>query len=257
MRKRIYVWEIPVRLTHWVNVVCIVVLSFTGYYIHNPYILVSPREPYGLYFMGIMRSLHFVTAFVFLASIMLRTYWAFAGNKWASWRGLFPFLTKEGRRSAREAVRYYFFLQRHPPEVAGHNALAGQSYMVIVFLYFVAIITGFALYGQLHPVGIWPDLTGWVFWFFETQTVRLVHHLIMWVLIAFAIHHIYSAWLIDMEEGNGLMSSIFSGFKFITMKQQQKPEWIEHRPGPIFRIDGKSKREADAPVEVRSKEVNA
>lgn len=225
MRHRIYVWEVPVRLTHWVNVACIVVLAFTGYYVGNPYIFVSPRELYGAYFMGLIRWVHFVTAFVFVASLLLRTYWAFAGNEWARWRGLFPFLTREGRVSMRDALRYYLFMRRHPPEVTGHNALAGMTYMIIVCLYGLISLTGFALYGQLHPVSIWNGLTGWVFLFASLQTVRLIHHLIMWLLIAFAIHHVYSAWLVDMEEGNGLMSSIFSGYKFV--RNGRKPDWIE------------------------------
>ena len=32
-----YVWEWPVRLTHWFNMLAIVVLSVTGYYIGHPY----------------------------------------------------------------------------------------------------------------------------------------------------------------------------------------------------------------------------
>ncbi len=229
MRRRVYVWEIPVRLTHWVNVASIVVLSFTGYYISNPYIAVSPREPYGAYFMGLMRYIHFVTAFIFVASVLLRTYWAFSGNQWANWRGLFPFLTADGRRNMANAIRYYLFLRREPPEAAGHNALAGMTYMIIVTLYFVQMLTGFALYGWLHPVGIWPRLTGWVFLILDVQTVRLIHHLIMYLIIAFAIHHVYSAWLVDLEEGNGLMSSIFSGFKFL--RTDQPPDWIEQAQG--------------------------
>ncbi len=45
--------------------------------------------------------------------------------------------------------------------------------------------------------------------------MRLTHHMVMWLLIAFALQHIYSAFLVDVEEANGLMSSIFSGWKFI------------------------------------------
>ncbi|NWG21799.1 MAG: Ni/Fe-hydrogenase, b-type cytochrome subunit [Chloroflexi bacterium] len=228
MRRRVYVWEIPVRLTHWLNVLSIVVLSFTGYYISNPYINVSPREPLGAYFMGTMRFVHFAFAFIFVASLVLRTYWAFAGNQWASWRGLFPFLTAEGRRNALHAAQYYFFLRRDPPEVAGHNALAGTTYMIIVFLYGVIVFTGFTLYGQLHPVGIWYRLTNWVLAFVTLQDMRLIHHAVMWLLICFALYHIYVAWLIDLEEGNGLMSSIFSGFKFLPRHQQ--PDWIEQSP---------------------------
>ena len=32
----IYVWEVPVRVTHWLIVLSIVVLGATGLYIHAP-----------------------------------------------------------------------------------------------------------------------------------------------------------------------------------------------------------------------------
>lgn len=222
MLRRLYVWEIPVRLTHWVNVLSIVVLSFTGYYIGNPWIQVSQREWYGPYFMGNIRFIHFVFAFIFVASLALRTYWAFVGNAWASWRNLFPFLTADGRKALLDALKYYTFLKREPPEVIGHNALAGLTYAVIVTLYFAQVFTGFALLGLANTEGFWYGLTGWVFSFISAQTMRLVHHLIMWLLIAFALHHVYSAFLVDSEEGNGLMSSIFSGFKFIHIQVLKK-----------------------------------
>jgi Ni/Fe-hydrogenase 1 B-type cytochrome subunit len=35
----------------------------------------------------------------------------------------------------------------------------------------------------------------------------------MWLIVAFAVAHIYIAWLNDIAERNGVMSSIFSGYK--------------------------------------------
>jgi hypothetical protein len=102
--------------------------------------------------MGIMRYTHFVTAFVFIASLLLRTYWSIVGNEWASWRGLFPFLTADGRKALADAFKYYFFLRREPPEVIGHNALAGLTYAFIVFLYLLQTVTGFALLGEVNTV---------------------------------------------------------------------------------------------------------
>ncbi|RME42435.1 MAG: Ni/Fe-hydrogenase, b-type cytochrome subunit [Caldilineae bacterium] len=220
---RVYVWEIPVRLTHWVNVFSIIVLSFTGYYIGNPYVRVSPREAYGVYFMGLMRFVHFAFAFIFVGSLAVRTYWGFiGGNRYASWRALIPFFTPEGRGKLKHALQYYTFMRRDPPTVLGHNALAGFTYAWIVLLYFLQVLTGFALYGQVNPGGFWWKLTGWLFLLISNQNVRLVHHLIMWLLIAFAIHHVYSAFLVDVEEANGLMSSIFSGWKFIVPEPKEE-----------------------------------
>jgi Ni/Fe-hydrogenase 1 B-type cytochrome subunit len=49
------------------------------------------------------------------------------------------------------------------------------------------------------------------------QMTRLIHHLLMWAILAFMLHHVYSALLVDHTERNGLMSSIFSGYKFVTL----------------------------------------
>ncbi|NTW03636.1 MAG: Ni/Fe-hydrogenase, b-type cytochrome subunit [Oscillochloris sp.] len=225
MRQRIYVWQIPVRLTHWVNAFSILVLSVTGYFIGNPWLFVARRETYASFFMGTVRFIHFAAAFIFLASVLLRTYWAVAGNPWSSWRGLFPILTKRGRQGMRHAFQYYFFLRRDPPETIGHNALAGMTYALIVTFYGLIIFSGLALFGQLHPESVWANLTGWIFQLLTSQQIRLIHHVIMYLLIVFAVYHIYVAWLIDMEEANGLMSSMFSGFKFL--RRDQAPDWIE------------------------------
>ena len=32
----VYVWQLPVRIFHWVNALCIVILCITGYIIGNP-----------------------------------------------------------------------------------------------------------------------------------------------------------------------------------------------------------------------------
>ena len=60
----------------------------------------------------------------------------------------------------------------------------------------------------------------------------------MYLILAFVVHHVYAAWLIDMEEGNGLMSSIFSGYKFLPRNQQ--PDWIEQVIAQNGRQNGKA-----------------
>ena len=204
---RVYVWEVPVRLTHWVNTLAILVLSGTGFYIGNPFI------PGSVYLMGWMRAIHRLTAYVFVASLLLRTYWAFAGNQWASWRTLFPYLTPEGRQGMGQTFRFYTFIRRRPPGEIGHNPLAGTTYSLVVLLMVVEVVTGFALL-SLAKGGWWSVAFGWVFGVLSPQGTRLLHHLIMWLLLGFAVHHVYSAILMDAEEKNGLMTSIFTGYKF-------------------------------------------
>lgn len=206
--QRVYVWEGPVRLTHWVNVASILVLSATGFYIGNPVLGGSVS------LMAWMRGVHRITAYVLIASLALRTYWAFAGNAWASWRELLPYFWRDGREGMVRTFLYYTFLRREPPRMVGHNPLAGLAYSAVVALMFVEILTGFALQ-SLGGAGWRTVAFGWVFALVGPQTVRLVHHMIMWLLLGFMIHHVYSSLLMDAEEKNGLMTSIFSGWKFV------------------------------------------
>lgn len=205
--ERVYIWEVPVRLTHWVSVLAILVLSGTGFYIGDPIFGGSVS------LMAWMRGVHRISAYVFVSSVLLRTYWAFAGNEWASWRALFPYLTAEGRLQMARTFLYYTFLRRQPPGGLGHNPLAGIAYSAVVALMVAEIFTGFAL--QSLGGGGWRRaLFGWTFSLISLQGVRLVHHMIMWLLLGFAVHHVYSSVLMDVEEKNGLLTSIFTGYKF-------------------------------------------
>jgi Ni/Fe-hydrogenase 1 B-type cytochrome subunit len=207
-----YVWEWPVRITHWVNALSILVLSVTGFYIGAPFVQVPSTSQY---VMGWMRFIHFTFAYLFAISVLARLVWAFFANRHASWRAFFPWLFKEGRSNGWNMFRYYTFTGRQIPYEVGHNALAATAYSGVMVLFLLQIATGFALYGQFAPGGLWhvglTPLHGTV----GLQWLRLIHHLIMWLLIGFAIHHVYSAWLMDVKERNGTMSSIFGGCKFI------------------------------------------
>src|SRR5690606_15119673 len=44
--RRVYVWEWPVRVFHWVNALTIVLLAATGYVIGNPQSIFGANEPY-------------------------------------------------------------------------------------------------------------------------------------------------------------------------------------------------------------------
>src|SRR5215469_1147701 len=132
-KTTVYVWDMPVRITHWVNVTSILVLSVTGYYISNPVIGTSGPAT-EQFLMGTVRFIHFTTAFVFTMSVLSRVYWAFAGNRYARWNQFLP--VKRGRRRAlRWMIGYYTFLRRQPPAEIGHNPLAGVTYIGVYVLF--------------------------------------------------------------------------------------------------------------------------
>lgn len=213
-KETVYVWDLPVRITHWVNVAAILVLSVTGYYIANPF--VGTQGPAtDQFLMGTIRFVHIATAMVFTVSVLFRLYWAFAGNRYARWSQFLP--VRRGRhRALFRMLGYYIFLRKKPPAEVGHNPLAGATYTGLYVLFAIQIATGFALYSLAFHGGFWPTAFGWIVNLFGAQPVRLVHDLVMWLIIAFTIHHVYSAVLIDIEERSGLVSSIITGSKSLT-----------------------------------------
>jgi len=213
--KREYIWEVPVRLTHWLFVLSIVAFSVTGLYIGSPYLYaVSTKE----YIMGWMRFIHFVAAYVFLMSFIIRMYWALMGNKYACFCVWFPFTGKKMREFI-DTLKFYLLIRNKPPDNAGHTALAGFTYFIIYLLFLFEIFSGFALYSVNHTGAIWTVLGGWMTGFMYLPMIRLYHHLVMYVLIAFAILHVYLAIFADSREKNGLLLSIFNGYKFVTGKE--------------------------------------
>lgn len=212
MLKVTYVWEWPVRITHWVNAISIVVLSVTGYYIGDPFITVQSTDQY---VMGWMRAIHFAFAYAFALSVLVRLIWAIFGNEYARFKAFFPWASKEGWKHIVGTFCYYTFLKKEVPHAVGHNALAGMAYSGVFVLFIVQIVTGFALYGQFAPGSGWDNIFGSLLVTFGAQGMRLTHHVVMWLLIGFAIHHIYSGWLMDIKEKNGTIGSIFGGYKFV------------------------------------------
>ena len=211
---RTYVWQIPVRLTHWLIAGSIVVLSVTGIYIGHPF-MTGAREARAEFIMGWVRTIHLYTAFVFIAAVVVRIIWMFTGNKYARWDKFLP-VHASRRHGLWPTTKFYLFALRKPPGFVGHNPVAGLTYVLVFGLYFLAILTGLTLHGPYADVGSplrwFASFAGMLGGF---QAVRWIHHVVMWLLLGFAVHHVYSGVLMSIIEANGTMESIFSGYKFV------------------------------------------
>ena len=211
---QVYVWEWPVRVCHWVIAISLVVLAATGMYMGHPFIVFG--EVFRQQFLtGTIRYIHFLFAIFFSCAVVARIGWMFTGNRFARWDKFIP--VKASRRTGIvNAVRFYLFRLRKPPGYVGHNPLAGATYVFVFLLYLVMITSGFSLYADMAHV----RLIHWAFSLFRPlygslQTARFIHHVVMYLLLGFAVHHVYSAVLMSQVEANATMESIFSGFKFV------------------------------------------
>ena len=212
-KERIYIWEFPVRLIHWVLFFAIIILSVTGFYIGHPFISV-PGPAREHFVMGTMRAIHLYTAAFFSAAVLFRIYWFFAGNRFARITDFIP-LRRERLRGWWRTFQYYCFLKPHPEVYPGHDALAASSYGFIFLVYLLLMATGLALYTVYAPVNSPFQVFQFLIPVFDgLQVARLIHHICMYLMFIFVVIHVYSVILWALIEDSGEVDSIFNGHKF-------------------------------------------
>ena len=225
---RRFVWEAVVRWYHWINVLAMFILAITGYYIGNPFVNVT-----GIpvpYITAIARFSHFVAATILAISLIVRLYWAFVGNRFARWEGMLP-LSRERLQDLWAQFKYYAFLSSDRPCYLGHNPIAGLSYVVLWVLTILQGLTGLALNAEVNPGGFWWTWFGWLFGVSANQKLRLIHHSLMWVFIVFFLVHLYMSILDDIEEKDGLLSSIINGVKWPHCQQAVEDRIADRKAG--------------------------
>lgn len=221
-RQSVYVWELPVRLFHWINAASITVLFITGMYIGDPF-TVGQGEAVKNFIMGSMRYWHGIFAFIFTANLLVRLYWFWVGNEYSKlklWR-------KSFWQDAVATFKYYTFMTYEHTLHLGHNALAQLMYFFFVWLAGAfMVLTGFAMRGGSAPNGLWQTLFGWVVPAFRGEyQVRNLHHLFAWGFAVFLLGHLYMVVRQDLLDDDATISSIVSGYKFEPVTSENSQEW--------------------------------
>lgn len=216
----IYVWQYPLRLVHWGLVLCIGALSFTGYYIHNPFIVGQTKSPF---LMGWFRFAHEAFGMAFLAFFLLRLYLFFAGSRWVRWQAMVP-LRKEQWKEMFEVMKFYAFIRPTPVSKVGHNAIAAFSYIGIYALVLVEILTGLVMFNWLRHSRILTPAVGWIPRLVSIQNIRLIHYFLMFVFIAFGILHVHLCLIVSSAEKRGLLDSIFTGYKIVPVDELEEDD---------------------------------
>ncbi len=211
---RVYVWEAPVRIFHWVNAAAIAVLAVTGFLIGSPHVIVRSAEAYQQYWFGTLRLLHFAAAYLLLFNFLMRIYWGFTGDEYARWSHWLPW-RKHNRREILEVLRVDILQTKdHGEFSSGHNALATLAYLILYAILAAQIFTGFALYADMSESWI-PSLFSWVALLFAGDaSLRFWHHFLMWFFVVFTLIHVYLVGYHDYVEGRGTISSMVGGWKF-------------------------------------------
>jgi len=220
--EKVYVYEAPVRLWHWINMFAILVLGVTGYFIGNPLPTMS-GEASDHYLMGTIRFIHFVAAYIFAIGFLARIYWAFVGNEHARELFYVPVWKASWWQGFIDELKWYAFLKKEPAKHEGHNPMA-QFAMFFMFVLgsILMIVTGFALYGEGTGPGTWAFeiFSSWVIPLFgQSQDVHSWHRLGLWIIVVFVIAHVYVAVREDIVSRQSMVSTMISGWRYFKDKR--------------------------------------
>lgn len=221
---RLSVWSASLRFLHWLNVLLIVMLSITGYYIMDPFFGDTFFRGVEIgYLMGIMRFIHFTCAFTWMAVGVVRVFIAFVSkDRYMRWETFWPLKKKQDWKHLGETLGFYLFLRKESPLYVAHNPLQQLTYTSIYVLGAFQMVIGLALYALPHRNEnlFWQLMAlpnDWI----GIQLMRLIHAAIMFIFWAFVIAHIYLAFRADSLERHGGISAMISGG--VWMRRTSKP----------------------------------
>ncbi len=213
-RKRVYVRSLPVRLTHWIIFLCVPILAATGLYIAHPYLLAAETED--PFVRGTVEYIHVYTACIFDVAFAAELMMILVGGRYERLGQYIP-LTRKRWRSVFESLKFYLFLRRTPPMTVSHDGLDGFVFVIVFLIEIVIILTGFALWANQTSYDSPLSYLGFLVPVFGgLQIARWIHHIMMWVMIAWIVQHVIRAIMLSVIKKDATMDSIFSGYKYIS-----------------------------------------
>lgn len=201
-------WSVGYILDHWVRVLAIALLTFTGIYIHWPFISGGPES----FIMAWMRFFHFVAAYALILGLVLRVYMAFRSTFDADWK---DFSIIENLKNIPDILGYYLFIKGSHKDYRKYNPLQALAYLFVGLVIIFTALTGAALYhGSLFGFIKCPDGFRWVSNILGGESyTRIWHILAMWFFIIFVLIHVYMSIMVTMINKDKTIWSIFTGYK--------------------------------------------
>ena len=179
---------LPFVITHWLNLIAMLVLILTGLYIHYPFVAG---------FMGVARGAHMFFAFIFVANMLFRVVAAFfvksapaGGTREVDYdyKSFLP--QKDNRHQLGPWIKYYLFFKKEHPLGGKYGVPQKLTYIVIPILILMIAFTGLCLWAPtsaVGPFGAFNSLVG------SIMVTRIIHFFFMFVFILFMLIHVYLA----------------------------------------------------------------
>ena len=162
MPRLTYVWDLPVRLFHWLLVASVAVALFTGF--------VAPE-----WWMGV----HLVAGYLIVLLLVFRLAWGFFGPEYARIASL-------ARATRRLPEHLRGLLMLRPPHHLGHNPAGAVMIFALFAVLTVLVVTGLLIQGGEEKQGPLAGITSYAL----GHDAKHVHLALVLLLLAMIAGHV-------------------------------------------------------------------
>ena len=189
MKKLIRIWDLPIRLFHWLLVLCIIGS------------LVSVNLG------GNAIQWHAYFGYTILTLLIFRIIWGFVGSTHARFISFFP---------TKKAILDY--LKGNSPRVLGHNPVGALSVFALLFVLCVQVATGLFVDDEIAFQGPFAKYVSNATASFLSQ-IHEGNQVVIYTLISI---HIAAIWFYKKFKGEDLIKPMINGDKEIDPSEEAK-----------------------------------
>ena len=189
MKKIIRVWDLPIRLFHWLLVLCIVGS------------LISVNIG------GNAIQWHAYFGYSILSLLIFRVIWGFVGSTHARFASFFP---------TKKAILDY--LSGSAPRVLGHNPIGAMSVFALLFVLSIQVLTGLFVDDEIAFQGPLAKYVSSSVGSFLSE----IHESNQVVIYTLIVIHITAIWAYKKFKGENLIKPMISGDKEIDPSEEAK-----------------------------------
>ncbi|WP_044415332.1 Ni/Fe-hydrogenase, b-type cytochrome subunit [Halarcobacter anaerophilus] len=221
MIKKHYEFSYWLRVTHWIRVVAIIVLTVSGFYIASPFITPAGGGEPTNFMNALFRSWHIIFGFLLIAVTIGKFYlFIFDKQSQVERKSFWDFINP---KTWIQQIGYYLLVSKHPHTKGAYNPLQFLAYAGIYISLIMISLTGLILYVNVYHDGMggllydvmrnFEAILGGLAW------VRQLHHIFMWIFIIFLPIHVYLVIFNSVYGKHGDVDSIVSGYKWVKEKE--------------------------------------
>ena len=189
MKKIIRVWDLPIRVFHWLLVICIAG-SFVTINLGDEFI-----------------QWHAYFGYSILTLLIFRIVWGFVGSTHARFTSFLP---------TKKAI--FDYLSGSSPRVLGHNPIGAISVFALIFVLCVQVFTGLFVDDEVSFQGpLAKYVSGSISSFFSE--IHEGNQVVIYTLIAI---HIAAIWYYKKFKGENLIKPMINGDKEIDPSEEAK-----------------------------------